>query len=69
MQPLTDYIVFSGPAIRQARKEKGLKLADFAGDIGVCLGQASMIETGKRVPNADNLQRMKEVFGKPIVFI
>lgn len=69
MQPLTDYIVYSGPAIRQARKAIGLDLVPFAEKLGVSSGKVSMFETEKRKPTAGDLERMKEVLGKPIVFI
>lgn len=66
-QPLIDYIVYSGSAIRRERRAKDLSLEIFSQLIGVSIGQASNFETGKRFPKADELQRMKEVFQKPIV--
>jgi len=59
--------VYSGQAIRAARKAKKMRIDDFAKEIGVSSGQASNFETGKRMPKTDELARMKEVFQKPIV--
>lgn len=67
METLTDYIVYSGEAIRQARKQKGLTIDRFAKLVQISVGQMSNIETGKRSPRADEISRMKKVLGVPIV--
>lgn len=69
MEAITDYIIYSGSAIRQERKAKKLRIDVFAQMIKVSSGQASNFENGKRFPDADELLRMKEVFGKPILII
>lgn len=69
MEPVTDYIIYSGQAIREMRRARGWDIEQFAKLIQVSSGHVSNFETGKRFPRTNELQRIKEVLGKPILII
>jgi len=52
-----------GEWLTKGRLAGGLRQADLAAQLGVSSGRISEWETGQRVPEAETVERIQEIFG------
>lgn len=57
-----------GSKIRKLRKEKGLTIAELGKLVGMSNSTVCMWEKGLRRPEVEGLQKLAELFDKPVSF-
>lgn len=58
-----------GTAIKELRKERGIKQVELARDLGITLSCVAMWEISLRVPSADMLIKIAEYFGVTVDYL
>lgn len=66
---LTDFIVYSGEALKKARKAQGFRIDEFAAMIGVSSGYLSNVENSKKTPKIEEVSKIRKILGVPPIVI
>src|SRR4051794_33358062 len=59
-------VVTLGRRLRHARRQRGLTLAELAGQVGAAASALSLIENGRREPRLTLLQSLADALGTPL---